>query len=90
MLVPVGQGVRQTPSRQTLPPAHCASVVQKGLGSQVGRQNSSAPQLSLAPLHVALRQSGRQRPSTQCSLPLHCDDAVHSVGSASQKPERQF
>jgi hypothetical protein len=88
MFVPVGQGVRQTPSRHTLPPPQSASDVQNGRGSQLGRQNASTPHASPALLHVALRQSARQRPPTQYSPPLHCADAVHSLVSASQKPPR--
>ena len=66
--VVVAQGVRQTPSRHTRPDAQSLSIVQKGVRSQLGRQNSSAAQYAVLWAHVPLAwQSTRQRPSTQCS-----------------------
>jgi len=68
---PVGQGMRQAPSRQTEPEAQSESMLQKGLGVRSGRQKPSAAQVSPAAQSVLVVQPGRQRVSTQLSLAVH-------------------
>jgi hypothetical protein len=66
------------------------STVQKGVGSQSGRQKSSAAQNVLDAQELgAPRQSSRQRPSTQWVPAPHIAELVHSLAGR-QKPRRQL
>ena len=89
-LVPVGHGVRQTPSRHTAPVAQSASTSQNGRGVQSGRQNSSVPH-KLAVLQVPVsRQSAKQRPSTQWESWGQSADVWHWPGAGRQNPSWQL
>ena len=74
-----GHGVRQTPTRQTRPSLQSESIAQKGVRSQLGRQNSSGAQVEPTWQVNALAQSGRHRPVTQRSPESHPADVVHVV-----------
>lgn len=74
-----GQGVRQTPVRQTRPSLQSESIVQKGVRSQSGRQNSSAAQLEPVAHMGEVAQSGRQRPVTQRSPESQPAELEHVV-----------
>jgi len=77
-------GVRQTPSRQVRP-VWQGVAGQNGSGVQSGRQKSSVAQVEPVAQVSPDSQSGRQRPSTQCSPVEQLALLVHSVVSGRQK-----